>query len=52
LVAVAEGSSIQRNNLALVERAGRISLYQIPSLLLFLAACLTEASAKMNEREE
>jgi len=51
LAAVAEGNSIQQNNPVLIEWGGRISLDQIPGLLLFLAACLTETNAKMNERE-
>jgi len=50
MVAVAEGNSIQQNNPVLIEW-GRISLDQIPGLLLFLSACLTETNAKMNERE-
>jgi hypothetical protein len=37
---VAGGNSIQQNNLALIEWAGRISLDQIPGLLVFLAARL------------
>jgi hypothetical protein len=51
LATVAEGNSIQQNNSALVEWASRVSLAQIPGLLPFLAACLTETNAKMNELE-
>ena len=47
---MAEGNSIQQTNPALVEWAGRISLDQIPGLLLFLAArWLTETNAKAKE---
>ena len=51
---MAEGNSIQQTNPALVEWAGRISLDQIPGLLLFLAArWLTETNAKAkSERGE
>jgi excisionase family DNA binding protein len=50
MAAVAEGNSIQQNNPALVEWAGRISLDQIPGLLLFLAVrWLTETNAKAKE---
>jgi len=49
---VAEGNSIQQNNPALVEWAGRISLDQIPGLLLFLAArWLSETNAKAKEEK-
>ena len=44
---MAEGNSIQQTNPALVEWAGRVSLDQIPGLLLFLTArWLTETNAK------
>ncbi len=48
---MAEGNSIQQTNPALVEWAGRISLDQIPGLLVFLAArWLTETNAKAKEQ--
>jgi hypothetical protein len=48
-VAVAEAISIQ-NDPALIEWAGRISLDQIPGLMLFLASrWLVESSAKANQ---
>ena len=49
---MAEGNSIQQNNPALLEWAGRIALDQIPGLLLFLAArWLTETNAKAKEEK-
>jgi excisionase family DNA binding protein len=52
LVAVAQGNSIQQNDSALVEWAGRIALDQIPGLLLILASRLLVATAaKANEQE-
>jgi len=49
---VAEANPIQQNNPALVEWAGRISLDQIPGLLLLLAArWLTETNAKAKEEK-
>ncbi len=46
---MAEGNSIQQNNSALVEWAGRISLDQIPGLLAFLTArLLAETTPKTN----
>jgi excisionase family DNA binding protein len=52
LVVVAEGSSVQRNDPALIEWAARISLDQIPGLLLALASrWLVETTAKANEQE-
>ena len=50
LAAVAEGSSIHQNDPAIVEWAGRISLDQIPGLLLLLASrWLIETTAKASE---
>lgn len=47
---MAEGNSIQQNDPVLIEWAGRVSLDQIPGLLLFLAArWLTETTAKAKE---
>ncbi len=49
VVAVAEGNSIQQNNSALVEWVGRISLDQIPGLLVLLATrLLAETTPKQN----
>ena len=47
---MAEGNSIQQNNPRLVEWAGRISLDQIPGLIVFLTArLLAETTAKPRE---
>ena len=52
LAAVAEGNSIQQNDSMLVEWASRISLDQIPGLLLVLASrWLIETTAKANEQD-
>jgi len=52
LVAVAEGNSIQQNDPAIVEWAARISLDQIPGLLLVLASrWLVETAANAKEQE-
>ena len=49
---MAEGNSIQQNDPALIEWAGRISLDQIPGLLLVLASrWLVETTAKANEQD-
>ncbi len=49
---VAEGNSIQQNDPALVEWAARISLDQIPGLLLVLASrWLVETTEKANEQD-
>ncbi len=49
---MAEGNSIQQNDPKLVEWAGRISLDQIPGLLLVLASrWLVETSANANEQD-
>ena len=49
---MAEGNSIQQNDPALVEWAARISLDQIPGLLVVLASrWLVETAAKANEQE-
>lgn len=46
---MADGNSIQQNNPALIEWAGRISLDQIPGLLAFLTArLLAETTPKPN----
>jgi len=46
---VAEGNSIQQNDPALIEWAGRVSLDQIPALLVFLTArLLAEMTPKPN----
>jgi excisionase family DNA binding protein len=52
LVAVAEGTSIQQNDPALIEWVARVSLDQIPGLLLVLASrWLVETTAKANEED-
>jgi excisionase family DNA binding protein len=52
LAVVAEGNSIQQNDPQLVEWAARISLDQIPGLLLVLASrWLVETTAKANEQQ-
>ncbi len=52
LAAVAAGNSIRQNDLALVEWAARISLDQIPGLLMVLASrWLVETTAKANEQD-
>ena len=49
---VAEGNSIQQNDRQLIEWAARISLDQIPALLLVLASrWLVETTAKANEQQ-
>jgi excisionase family DNA binding protein len=49
---VAEGNSIQQNDSTLVEWASRISLDQIPGLLLVLASrWLVETTAKASEQD-
>ena len=53
MAAVTEGNSIQQNNLAFVEWAGRISLEQIPSLLVFLTTrLLAETTPKPNAHHD
>jgi excisionase family DNA binding protein len=53
LAAVVEGNSIQQNDPALIEWAARVSLDQIPGLLLVLASrWLVETSAKANDQED
>jgi len=50
---MAEGNSIQQNNPTLVEWAGRISLDQIPGLLVFLTArLLAETVPKPNAHHD
>ena len=49
---MAAGNSIRQNDLALVEWAARISLDQIPGLLMVLASrWLVETTAKANEQD-
>jgi len=53
LAAVAEGNSIQQSNPALIEWAGRISLDQIPGLIVFLTArLLAEAPPKLSAHHD
>jgi len=52
LAAVVEGNSIQQNDSSLVAWASRISLDQIPGLLLVLASrWLVETTAKASEQD-
>jgi hypothetical protein len=50
VAAVAEGNALQQNDPALLEWAGRISLDQIPGLLLFLTArWLAETATRVDD---